>query len=31
MHRGVVLYAGREVVPFERDLFAVPLGALWRW
>lgn len=31
MHRGVVLYAGREVVPFERDLFAVPVGALWRW
>ena len=31
MHRGVVLYAGEEVVPFESDLFAVPVAALWRW
>jgi len=26
---GVVLYGGRDVVPFGRNLFAVPLPALW--
>lgn len=30
-HRGVVLYTGSEVVPFEDRLTAVPLSALWRW
>lgn len=30
-HRGIVLYAGTEVVPFGPRLFAVPLEALWRW
>jgi uncharacterized protein len=28
--RGVVLYTGREIVPFGKDVFAVPLPALWR-
>lgn len=28
--RGVVLYAGAEVVPFADDLCAAPLGAVWR-
>jgi len=27
--RGVVLYAGRAVVPFARNLHALPVGALW--
>jgi predicted AAA+ superfamily ATPase len=27
--RGVVLYQGNRVIPFDRDLFAVPLSALW--
>jgi uncharacterized protein len=27
--RGVVLYAGEQLVPFEEDLWAVPLGVLW--
>ncbi|MFH1914706.1 MAG: ATP-binding protein [Pseudomonadota bacterium] len=26
---GVVLYGGTEVVPFGKDLFAVPVSALW--
>ena len=29
-HRGVVLYLGRETVPFAKDLYALPLEALWR-
>jgi hypothetical protein len=28
--RGVVLHAGREVVPFGPQLQAVPLSALWQ-
>jgi len=28
-HRGVVLYTGREVIPFGPRLHAVPLEALW--
>jgi uncharacterized protein len=28
-HRGVVLYAGNEVVPFGPRLHAVPIGSLW--
>jgi len=28
--RGIVLYAGREVVPFSDRLFAVPLSLWWR-
>jgi predicted AAA+ superfamily ATPase len=27
--RGVVLYAGKEVIPFAANLHAVPLGRLW--
>lgn len=27
--RGIVLYAGREIVPFSDRLFAVPLSAWW--
>lgn len=27
--RGIVLYGGREVVPFAADLFAVPLSMWW--
>jgi predicted AAA+ superfamily ATPase len=27
--RGIVLYAGREVVPFGKDLWAVPLSFWW--
>lgn len=30
-HRGVVLYAGRETVPFGDRLWAVPLSGLWEW
>ena len=30
-HRGVVLYAGAEVVPFGPRLHAVPIEALWQW
>jgi hypothetical protein len=29
-HRGVVLYTGREVVPFSSNLHAVPVSALWQ-
>ena len=27
--RGIVLYGGREIVPFDIDLFAVPLSMWW--
>jgi hypothetical protein len=27
--RGIVLYAGREVVAFDVDMFAVPLSVWW--
>ncbi|MBI5597093.1 MAG: ATP-binding protein [Elusimicrobia bacterium] len=27
--RGVVLYGGREVLPFGKDLWALPVSALW--
>lgn len=30
-HRGVVLYAGDQVVHFGPQLHAVPFSALWRW
>ena len=29
-HRGVVLYAGRETVPFSANVHALPVSALWR-
>jgi predicted AAA+ superfamily ATPase len=28
---GLILYLGRRVVPFAKDLYAVPIGALWAW
>jgi predicted AAA+ superfamily ATPase len=28
---GVVLYGGSDVIPFDSDLVAVPLSALWSW
>ena len=27
--RGVVLYSGQQLMPFEGSLWAVPLGVLW--
>jgi uncharacterized protein len=30
-HRGVVLYLGQAMVPFEKHLHAVPMSALWHW
>jgi predicted AAA+ superfamily ATPase len=30
-HRGIVLHAGTDVVPFGERLFAMPIEALWRW
>lgn len=27
--RGIVLYTGRDIVPFDVDLFAVPLSMWW--
>jgi len=30
-HRGLVIYTGREVVPFGRGVYAVPLSSLWSW
>lgn len=29
-HRGVVLYTGRESLPFGSDVWALPLSAVWR-
>ena len=29
-HRGVLLYTGREAVPFAANLHALPVSALWR-
>ncbi|OFW26758.1 MAG: hypothetical protein A3H97_00730 [Acidobacteria bacterium RIFCSPLOWO2_02_FULL_65_29] len=31
LHRGVVLYADDEIVPFGAKLHAVPMRALWEW
>jgi predicted AAA+ superfamily ATPase len=28
--RGIILYTGREVIPFGGDISAVPVGALWK-
>jgi hypothetical protein len=28
--RGIVLYSGRELVPFGEKLFAVPLSMWWK-
>ena len=27
--RGVVLYTGEQLIPFEERMWAVPLGVLW--
>ena len=27
---GVVLYSGRDIVPFEEGLWAIPIASLWR-
>lgn len=27
--RGIVLYTGEQLLPFEKHLWAVPLGVLW--
>ena len=27
---GIVLYQGKEIVPFDHDLFAVPIACLWQ-
>ena len=27
--RGIVLYTGREIIPFAEDLFAVPMSVRW--
>ena len=29
-HRGIVLYRGEKILPFGKNLFAVPLPALWQ-
>jgi uncharacterized protein len=29
-HRGIVLYAGTRTLPFGKNLYAVPISALWR-
>jgi hypothetical protein len=28
--RGVVLYTGQEMLPFGKNLLALPISALWR-
>jgi predicted AAA+ superfamily ATPase len=30
VHRGVIFYTGQESVPFGDNLYAFPIGALWR-
>ena len=29
--RGAVLYAGQEIIPFAKNLHAIPINALWCW
>lgn len=29
-HRGILLYTGTQAVPFGKNLFALPVSALWR-
>ncbi len=29
--RGILLYTGREVIPYGKRLFALPIGSLWSW
>jgi hypothetical protein len=28
---GIILYLGHRVLPFGKNLFAVPMAALWEW
>ena len=28
---GVILYLGQKVIPFAKNLYAVPIAALWEW
>jgi len=30
-HRGILLYTGQEIVPFGKNLHAVPVRSLWTW
>ena len=30
-HRGLVLYGGSAVVPFARNVHALPIGSMWTW
>jgi len=30
-HRGIVLYNGDAMIPFEENIHAVPLSAVWEW
>ena len=30
LHRAVVLYTGRETLPFDSDHWALPVSALWQ-
>jgi hypothetical protein len=30
-HRGILLYAGEQVIPFGPRLHAVPVRDLWDW
>lgn len=29
--RGILLYAGKETVPFAENIHAVPISAMWQW
>lgn len=29
-HRGIVIYTGLEIIPFGKDLYAVPVQGLWK-
>ena len=29
--RGIILHSGKHTVPFQKDMHAVPLSALWEW
>lgn len=30
-HRGVILYTGKEVIRFDKNLFALPISSLWNF
>ncbi len=29
--RGIILHSGKHIVPFQKDMHAVPMSALWEW